>query len=234
MNQLIISFEELGVSNESELLDSVALSLPLSVKVPLDPAEDSILAPGGKVSYEQAASPIVVTNNGVEGSQTGLDHVVAFELVGGSGDDVLSGFDRLVGGRGDDLLIAGHFASGGAGDDTLITDNSGARVRLLGDGGDDTFIIRHQVEATGGAGRDVFRFESDGWGMINDLSAGDRIDLTALFAAKVERPWDGYLMAEISGGYTTLWFDPDGGGDAYASLITLKGVFTDLSDYLVL
>ena len=219
---------------DTDTKGSDSIDLPYGViKAVLDSADDVFVVPFGHVSYVRATHPIVVTERGVWSQQTGLDWVVATQLQGGSGDDVLWGFDRLIGGAGDDTLTAGHFASGGAGDDLLITDNSGARVRLLGDEGDDTFIIRYAAEVTGGSGRDTFKFEGDGWGTINDLSPGDKIDLTDLISPAVDNPWNGYLMTEISGGYTTLWFDPDGGGDAYAALITLKGVFTSLGDYLL-
>jgi hypothetical protein len=220
---------------DTDTKGSDTIDLPYGViKAVLDDADDVFVVPFGHVSYVRATQPIIVTDNGVWGEQIGLDQVVANQLQGGSGDDVLWGFDRLIGGAGNDTITAGHFASGGSGDDLLITDNSGARVRLLGDAGDDTFIIRYAAEVTGGTGHDTFRFEGDGWGTINDLSPGDRIDLTGLIAPSVDNPWSGYLMTEISGGYTTLWFDPDGGGDAYASLIVLKGVFTNLGDYLLI
>lgn len=220
---------------DTDTKDSDTIDLPYGViKAVLDQTNDVFIVPLGHVSYARATQPIIVTDRGVWGEQIGLDQVVATQLQGGSGDDVLWGYDRLIGGAGNDTITASHFASGGVGDDLLITDNSGARVRLLGDAGDDTFIIRYAAEVTGGAGRDTFKFEGDGWGTINDLSPGDRIDLTGLIAPSIDNPWNGYLMTEIAGGYTTLWFDPDGGGDAYASLITLKGVFTDLGDYLLI
>jgi len=228
----VLPLAALALDNDTKGSDSINLPFGI-IKAVLDSADDAFIVPFGHVSYVRATQPIIVTDKGVWSEQTGLDLVVATQLQGGSGDDVLWGFDRLIGGGGDDTLIAGHFASGGAGDDLLITDNSGSRVRLLGDEGDDTFIVRYAAELTGGSGRDTFVFEGDGWGTINDLSAGDQIDLTALISPAVDNPWDGYLMTEIAGGYTTLWFDPDGGGDAYASLITLKGVFTNLGDYLL-
>jgi len=153
-------------------------------------------------------------------------------FVGGSGNDTISGFQRIQGGAGNDILTPGARAEGGDGNDTLIA-NSSQRVDLRGEAGDDTLQFFTGATVSGGSGNDHFIFEAVAATTINDLSAGDVIDLSALLDGSVSDAFaQGYLTSTISKGYTYCSIDRDGGGDDYTLLVTLKGQFTDISSFL--
>lgn len=164
------------------------------------------------------------------------------EVVGGAGDDQIEGFARIQGGGGDDLLRPGGYlygaesvlaayADGGAGDDALFTTPL-ARAELRGGTGDDTLILADAATVSGGAGADVFIFTAIAPVIINDLAAGDLIDLTALLPG-IEDPFaGGYLKTSLSKGYTYVAIDLDGGADALQPFFSLKGAYGALDDFL--
>jgi Ca2+-binding RTX toxin-like protein len=146
--------------------------------------------------------------DGTEGRQEG-------PLLGGKGDDVLSGGaggELIYGdtrvdkaGDGDDLI------SGGAGKDTLI-----------GGGGDDTLIGGARGDIlTGGAGDDRYVFTSLGESgpshadTITDLHAGDLIDLSAIDADRTTAGDQAFhLVSAFSHHAGELVLSYDAGSDA--------------------
>ena len=87
----------------------------------------------------------------------------------GAGNDTLTGDDSaagstatIFGGDGDDDVLyggAGAVIEGGDGDDTLdfvlIVDFGPVRSSLHGDAGDDTLVVRHDLDLDGGSGNDT-------------------------------------------------------------------------------
>lgn len=71
-------------------------------------------------------------------------------ILGGAGNDTLSGNGTLMGGDGDDLISGGGLLDGGAGNDTLAGEGM-----LMGGDGDDLLVGRGTLD--GGAGDDVLR-----------------------------------------------------------------------------
>jgi hypothetical protein len=225
-----------------------------SGKIRVDPeanSRDLYLALAGEVSYASVTADLVSEPASFQGwlpgalissTQTGEDSVFAKQVTGGKGNDVLAGFLRLNGSGGNDKLTptgdrwTGGYASGGDGNDTLIADidDPQGKVTLLGDAGDDTFIFGSYAEATGGAGDDTYIFEAGGRAKINDLRVGDIVDLSALLEVSISQAFaDGYLKTTFVNGYTHLSFDADGGGDDWTNLANFKGVYSNLSDYLL-
>jgi len=218
--------------------DEIALANGV-IKASVDGDDDWLVTEQGRISYASALEGLTTATSrsgerSVYSAATGRDVVDTRELVGGAGDDVLSGFERLSGGGGDDVLTAGSYAAGGRGDDTLIADSK-TKVVLLGEAGDDTFILRSSAEATGGAGADRYVFETGGFARINDLGAGDLLDFSGLFQAPVGDPiGEGYIRLAKVGGYTTVSLDLDGGGDGFVAVAALKAAPSGLSDYWLL
>lgn len=124
----------------------------------LDRDDDEYRAANGAVSYAAATQSLVsIGPNLIEGVETGRDLVQAREVAGGSGDDVLSGYDRIIGAGGDDAIVASLYAAGGAGDDWI--EGVDARGVILGGDGDDVLF---------GLGR-----------LFQDGEGQDRVDVTA-------------------------------------------------------
>lgn len=118
----------------------------------------------------------------------------------GAGADTLAGIEHLIGSGFDDWLIGNDAAnqiSGGKGMDDLA--GRGGADKLLGQagddfieggGGNDTLVGgADQDDLTGGAGNDVFVFNAVGESavggkrdVIQDLSPGDRVNLSAIDA----------------------------------------------------
>jgi hypothetical protein len=206
------------------------------IKAAADGDDDWFVTEQGRVSYEAAVGGLtsITSRSGehvIYSAATGRDLVTTRELIGGAGDDVLSGFERLVGGGGDDILTPDAYAAGGRGDDTLIA-SSKSRAVLLGEAGDDTFILRSWAEVTGGAGADHYVFEAGGFARINDLGGDDRLDFSALVHAPVENPIaEGFIRLETAGGYTSVFLDADGGADEFVAVALIKAAPSGLSDY---
>jgi Ca2+-binding RTX toxin-like protein len=131
-------------------------------------------------------APVAIGGNDVLYGNTGNDWLVgdAGKLASGTLD---AGDDRLFGGLGNDVLFGDVVAvSPGAsvlGGNDFLSGGDGAD-RLIGGGGNDTL--------NGGAGNDLFMLATgSGADVIEDFTAGDRIDLTGLwitaesFAARV-------------------------------------------------
>lgn len=156
----------------------------------------------------------------VPGGMTLTGTAAAGAHYGGPGADLLSGLggaDTLVGAGGNDTLL------GGAGGDRL--DGGTGADRLLGGGGIDTL--------TGGAGADLFVFENiatDRGDRITDFSAtaGDRVDVALLLGAGAGDSWaelsaSGHARLTQAASGTTLWIDPNGGGDGWLLVATFEG-----------
>lgn len=210
------------------------------VRASLDGDNDFFFAElKGRVSYDNATIGLVADGLTVSSFEVGVDEVSTRELIGGKGNDILSGYERITGGHGDDTISPGLVANsaellfgyGGTGNDTLIADGR-AKVTLLGEAGNDTFVFRSLAEATGGAGVDRYVFERGGVAKIGDLKAGEIVDLSALLDGSVADAFaGGYLQASHAGGYTYLQIDADGGGDQLLAMLTVKGV-VPIADYL--
>lgn len=197
-----------------------------------------------RVTYRMHGNALTVREGSAASVSTGVDTLVEVrEVVGGSGDDDMSGIARLVGRGGDDVLrpgavvggVAQAYAEGGDGDDTLYTSDV-ARAELRGEAGADTFILGHAASVSGGAGLDKFVFTALAPVTVNDWTVGEYLDLTALFDAPVGDLFaDGALKIGASGGYTQLFADLDGGGDEFALLANLKGVIaaSTLDDWIL-
>lgn len=123
-------------------------------------------APGANqdlVTYAARTTPVNVTldNTGNDGAPGEGDNVLAKDVTGGSGADVIDAtiapaFSQpgFQGGAGDDLLTGGFNMAGGPGADTLIGTGAGV-VQMFGGDGDDTMTGNAiQNFFSGGAGRD--------------------------------------------------------------------------------
>ncbi|MED5606977.1 calcium-binding protein [Pseudomonas sp. JH-2] len=121
-----------------------------------------------------------------DGTVWDVERVKALLLLGGEGNDTLTGYasdDRLSGGAGNDRLDAGagnDWLEGGVGNDSLYGD--AGNDTLIGGAGND--YLR------GGEGSDVYRFER-GWGQdridnYNNISTGktDAIEFGSDIAAE--------------------------------------------------
>lgn len=212
-----------------------------TIKASLDGDDDfELLALYGKVSYEKATQDISNESGYLSSAQIGNDNVQTQHLILGSGNDTVSGYDVITGGAGNDRLSAYVKAEGGKGNDTLIADavaggEDRVAIKLLGEDGNDTLIFRAKAEATGGAGADKFVFEAAVKATINDLGSTDRIDLSALLGdmSVSEARAGGYFTTSVSKGYTYGRFDADGGADGFTDLFTIKGVFSNIDQYII-
>jgi len=203
------------------------------LKATSDGESDVFQVSAGRVSYASAKQDIVATPGSVFSTEIGHDEVYTPELVGGSGNDTISGFLRIQGGNGNDTLAPIERAEGGNGNDILIA-NSPSRVDLRGEAGDDTLMFYTGASVSGGAGNDHFVFKQVAPVTINDLTRGDTIDLSALLDVSVHDAFSqGYLQTAAAGGYTSLLYDEDGGGDDLALLLSVKGVYSSLGDFIV-
>lgn len=129
----------------------------------------------------------------------------------------LSTNDILTGTPGDDMLLGGRGAdeiSTGAGNDYLWGGTGGDRL-------------------TGGYGRDRFAFHSVGGtpDVITDFYSDDGGDILDLSVLAAKYGWgsadpiaNGHLRFVQSGADVQLQVDADGGGDDFATLVTLKNV----------
>lgn len=110
----------------------------------------------GRVTFENIesiAGRSIGATVDASATRTGIQIVIGGEdltLLGGSGNDTLSGNGTLRGGDGDDLLYGGLLLDGGAGNDTLSGEGT-----LIGGEGDDLLIGSGLLD--GGAGNDVLR-----------------------------------------------------------------------------
>jgi Ca2+-binding RTX toxin-like protein len=195
------------------------------IKAAIDGDDDRFLV-AARVSYGDATGDLTIVDGLATGGGVGRDVLgLVTEVVGGSGNDTISGIARIQGGRGDDILSAKSYAEGGEGDDTLIA-NSLERVEMRAGAGADSLVFYTNAKASGGAGVDTFVFKTAASVTLQDWTAGERLDLSALTSLSSQALFtDGYLKVQRSGGYTNVLFDADGGGDAFATFLTLKGVF---------
>ena len=206
-----------------------------TIKATADGDQDHFFTEG-RVTYAEGTIGLVLEATGslaiASSEEFGADLIEARHVVGTKFSDQMAGVDRLSGGGGDDVLRPRLFAEGGEGNDTLVADTS-QRVELRGEAGNDRFVLISSAKVGGGDGLDTFVFEGLGHATINDLQAGEVIDLSALLdVAKPNAISEGFLRQSQSGGYTHLWIDVDGGGDGWLELITAKGN-VDLYDHLV-
>jgi len=208
----------------------------------VDSAGDLIRDSGGIDTVYSLASAYTL-NGSLEhlvyqgaGNFTGTGNGPANDIIGGSGNDLLSGLggaDFIRSGDGDDTLL------GGVGNDILV-----------GDGGNDVLIGGTGRDVmNGGTGADVFRFETladtrtgTNADVIGDFAVGvDRIDVSAIDPNATLAGDQAYVFigtaayskvagqAEIrffqSGGITIVAFDNDGNGTADMT-IQLTGLHT--------
>lgn len=205
------------------------------VKATLDGDNDEFWAE--QVTYGTAQQAIVGSYGGLRSNEIGLDGVLAKQVTLGSGDDRVEGFNIIIGGAGNDILTPFERGEGGSGNDTLIS-VAGYRADLKGQEGDDILKFFGEAKASGGTGSDLFEFHAASKVTINDLGAGDHIDLSRLFDGFEGTVSDafaqGYLKSTVSKGYTYVSYDANGGADGLTDLITLKGVYHDVADYLII
>lgn len=189
----------------------------------------------GRVSYENAKMGITNVDGYLYSPEIGRDSlVITPQLNLGAGDDKVSGYNILIGGAGNDELTPYQRAEGGKGNDTLIA-NSAERVDLRGEDGNDILIFYTEASVSGGKGADKFVFKEDVQVTINDLGAGDKIDLGALIKIPItDALEDGFLKISQKGGYTYGYLDANGGGDQFTELFALKGNYAaTIGDYLI-
>ena len=157
-------------------------------------------------------------------------------FAGGAGNDLLDGMagnDRLAGNDGNDTLYGRGGAdslSGGNGADLLH--GGGGNDTLEGGAGNDRLVGSLGVDLlTGGTGADRFIFNSlsDRGDTIADFdaAAGDRLDLRPFLDAfgtgYADLAAGGYVRLVQATAGVQVQVDADGGGDAYATLVTLAG-----------
>lgn len=195
-----------------------------------------------EVSYAQATKSII--NGYLAGDpisfsseEYGKDTLNVHQVTLGSGDDKVGHVNIIIGGAGNDILTPFERGEGGSGNDTLIS-VAGYRADLKGQEGDDILKFFGEAKASGGTGSDLFEFHAASKVTINDLGAGDHIDLSRLFDGFEGTVSDafaqGYLKSTVSKGYTYVSYDANGGADGLTDLITLKGVYHDVADYLII
>lgn len=185
--------------------------------------------------------------------QVGFDTLINFENIAGSAfDDKLQGTigDNLIMGRGGDdwifgnvghdsligedgndtILGGGSFTSGGAGDD-LIVDTGGTTIE--GDDGDDVITFNWYASAssfaTGGAGRDVFLFQThdvEQFNYIGDLELGPTGDILDVSNLGFIDPnaIDQYLQVGDFYNDLFLFFDPSGTGTGFTPVAYLNNM----------
>ncbi|MFD2365077.1 DUF4214 domain-containing protein [Pseudoduganella sp. GCM10020061] len=187
---------------------------------------------------------------GADGNDILYDEGGNNRLEGGAGNDSLStsnfGANILDGGSGDDYLTAGFGSDtliGGAGNDriTIIATSQyagapGGEVRALGGDGNDeftTFLTPGRdatVQATGGAGRDVFRPAVVGTDLfpliVTDFATGARGDLIDLSLTGPDALTTGFARIIQRGADAVLQFDVDGaeGPADFADLMVMLNV----------
>lgn len=186
--------------------------------------DDTIVAGSGNDSIEGGAGFDTLDYSGAGGP---VQVNLASGSATGSGNDTISGIERIVGSSAADSLTGGNASetleggqgddtlSGGAGDDTLIggqgrdTLVGGAGADTLEGGvGDDTFIADEADTISGGAGEDTADFSDAGSGVRFDASeasvehvTGSAHDDVFSFAAAVDG--DVYTV-DGGGGYNVL------------------------------
>jgi serralysin len=202
-----------------------------------DPDED----PRGTEGADLLTASGAETLDGLGGDDT-LSGSADSVLLGGDGRDVLIADEaaEAEGGAGDDFLRGDGNASvsGGVGDDVLMA-NTWADA--FGGDGDDTLILTpwqvgpsgQDVQATGGAGRDLFILSNKGslgedHVVINDFDpASDRLALEGfgLGGSAVLQSVD--TVVDTDAGHTDLlitWFSPGSVPGLITSTIRLEGV----------
>jgi serralysin len=155
-----------------------------------------------------AGAPAGVVRAGSAGNDALSGGAGADSLSGAAGADTLSaagGNDTLLGGAGRDVL------DGGAGDDLII--GGGSADTITGGTGADRIVFQNM--ATDRADR-ILDF---------DAAAGDRVDISALLAPGAGATWAALSASRhaklvASSTQTSLWIDPDGGGDGYLHTAT--------------
>jgi Ca2+-binding RTX toxin-like protein len=167
--------------------------------------------------------------------------------IGGEGHDLVKSSITLTAlfAEVEDLTLTGTGAINGTGngEDNTITGNDGRNVLsgligedvLIGGKGDDTL--------TGGADQDIFRYlaltdRGTGTEIITDFSKaeGDVLDVADLFTgggpADVASAFSGGFLKldHPVNGNTVVSIDVDGGGNSFATLVTLKSVTINTTD----
>lgn len=212
---------------------------------------DNVLAGGSStdtLSYAYGA-------NGTTGVKVSLATTSA-QATGGSGTDMISGFERLTGSTNNDSLTGNSGANlirGGNGHDTVI--GGSGNDTLYGDAGND--LLRGGTGNDilyGGAGKDIFRFDTalgtsttPNIDQIKDFSVlDDTIQLENAifksFATKTGVIGSGNFKANLTGRATDsndyiiyetdtgkVFYDADGSGAAASVQIALVGTGLALS-----
>jgi len=174
-------------------------------------------APGAAVAAE---APAPASAESAKPDDLPAARVMATELRGGEGDDLLTGgpgAERLTGGPGNDLLIGG-----------------GGRDTLDGGPGDDRIVLSEDAIAFGGAGADTFVISAPAvldhpdtlLGTIFDFNAGegDRLALSGGEFVVVRSHADGSIDSssaskEGADQRVEIDFDADGRADGYVLLV---------------
>jgi Ca2+-binding RTX toxin-like protein len=222
-----------------------------------DAGNDSLL--GGQGADTLDGGPGNDTLLGGDGADVLTDGDGANLLDGGAGDDQLvsvgngagtystHGDTTLDGGAGNDTITAANandVLRGGTGDDSIwvnFADTTAHHVTVDGGDGNDVILVTREawamtgtVEATGGAGRDTYRWTSGqfaaGTLTIKDFQAGtggDVLDVLSMLIGVKQNPFaTGQLRLVASGADTLLQVDPDGtlGSSGFVTVAVLKGV----------
>jgi Ca2+-binding RTX toxin-like protein len=199
------------------LVDNVGDSVVEAASEGIDTVYSSL------ASYTLGANVEDLYFNGASGAFTGTGNTLDNEIVGGSGNDILSGLDgndELVGGTGGDTL------DGGNGND-LLTGSSGTDT-MTGGAGADTFDWNTSFESGLGASADRIVDFTQGTDLI-DLGGADA-DITtsgnqafAFIGNAAFSSTAGELRTFDDG--TDTWIQADINGDGNADFeIVLTGV----------
>lgn len=161
-------------------------------------------------------------------------------IAGADGDDVISGdtgIDALNGGAGRDHISGGTGNDGvwgGGGNDTIFGEDG--NDRLIGDGGNDVIsggrgidvMTGGEINKIGPKGLDTYVWQRGdiaatpgAFDRITDFTAGDRLDISAVFDIPPSSIADVVRASDTAAG--TL-VSLDLGGGAYVDLVRLDGV----------
>jgi beta-glucanase (GH16 family) len=135
----------------------------------------------------------------------------------------------------ENLTLVGSTAQTGTGNalDNILTSNDFGSMLSGGDGRDILIAGLRADTLTGGAGTDIFRFESStltAAGHVTDYAAGDMLDLRALFTGVIDPAVAlSHIIFDDTPAGTQVFFDADGAGGSSATLIvTLDNYHVDV------
>ena len=171
---------------------------------------------------------------GGEGDDTLTGSAAADELDGGPGNDTLlgrDGNDRLLGGPGDDVLIGGRGVDehiGGDGDDQAVWNPGDGSDVVEGEGGTDTLVflganIAELMDASANGSR--LRFTRNIGSIVMDCDGVEQVIVRALGGADTVTVND-LTGTQVSNVLVDL-FNTSGAGDGSGDIVVVKGTATN-------